>query len=133
MTEPSGYLVDTNVAIALLAHEHASLDFAKQAAQEKLPLFFSVITECEVFTGLQSEELLSASRMFNTRRCIGVSSSVARLAAKLRREQKHKGRNLKTPDAIIIATALENQLALVSRDSDMNFVEMEHGILVIKP
>lgn len=43
-----------------------------------------------------------------------------------------KGRKLKTPDAIIIASALEYELALVSRDSDMNFVETEYGITLIK-
>jgi predicted nucleic acid-binding protein len=33
---------------------------------------------------------------------------------------------------MIIATAIEYNLALVSRDSDMNFVETEYGINLIK-
>jgi hypothetical protein len=52
---------------------------------------------------------------------------------KMRREQRIKGRKLKTADALIIATAIENQLAIVSRDSDMYFTEKEFGIPVIRP
>ncbi|EBK2060085.1 type II toxin-antitoxin system VapC family toxin, partial [Salmonella enterica subsp. enterica serovar Typhi] len=62
---------------------------------------------------------LQEIKLFNSRRCIEVSSSVARLAGDIRREQKSKGRKLKTPDAIIIATSIEHQLGLVSRDHDI--------------
>jgi tRNA(fMet)-specific endonuclease VapC len=47
--------------------------------------------------------------------------------------QRMKGRKLKTADALIIATAIENQLAIVSRGSDMYFTEKEFGIPVIRP
>ncbi|WP_335338538.1 hypothetical protein [Paenibacillus sp. 32O-W] len=43
----------------------------------------------------------------------------------MRKEQRSKGRKLKTPDAIdaiIIATSIKHQLGLVSRDHDMSFV-----------
>jgi len=50
------------------------------------------------------------------------------LAGTLRRDLKRKGRNLKTPDALIIATASIHELTLVSRDSDMNFVEQELAV-----
>lgn len=82
----------------------------------------SVITECEVFSGLKSAYRLQGIKLFNSRRCIEVSSSVARLTGDIRREQRTKGRKLKTPDAILIATSIEHQLGLVSRDHDMSFV-----------
>ncbi|AIQ11928.1 PIN domain-containing protein [Paenibacillus durus] len=126
-----GYLLDTNIAIALLAAEPAALEFVRQARDDRMSIYFSVITECEVFSGLSSEVRLQGIKLFNTRRCIDVSSPIARLAGDIRREQRSKGRKLKTPDAIIIATSLEHQLGLVSRDHDMNFVQEAFGIPLI--
>lgn len=84
-----------------------------------------------MFSGLKPEEQLRAEKLFTFRRCVEVSSEIAKLAGTIRRDQKGKGRKLKTPDAIIIATALINKLTLVSRDSDMNFVHNELGIPLI--
>jgi tRNA(fMet)-specific endonuclease VapC len=42
-----------------------------------------------------------------------------------------KKRKIKTPDALIIATALEYELALVSRDSDMRFIQEELDIPIV--
>jgi predicted nucleic acid-binding protein len=46
----------------------------------------------------------------------------------MRREERNKGRKLKTPDALIIATAMEHGLTLVSRDQDMKFAEAEYRL-----
>lgn len=123
-----GYLLDTNIAIALLAGEQAVLDFVSQAKDNKKAIFFSVITECEVFSGLQSDYRLKGIKLFNSRRCVEVTSKIAQRAGDIRRDQRVKGRKLKTPDAIIIATSVEYQLGLVSRDHDMSFVSAEFGI-----
>ncbi|UUZ81352.1 PIN domain-containing protein [Paenibacillus sp. P26] len=123
-----GYLLDTNIAIAILASEDRVIDFARKASNNKMALYFSTITLCEVFTGLKQEEQLRAEKLFTSKRCIDVTSDIARMAADIRKDQRASGRKLKTPDAIIIATALVNDLALVSRDSDMNFVQDELGI-----
>lgn len=127
-----GYLIDTNMAIALLAKEQEVMNFIVQAQNDRMPIFFSVITECEVFSGIQSEYQLHGVKLFNSRRCIEVNSKIARIAGDIRREQRAKGRKLKTPDAIIIATAIDYQLGLVSRDGDMNFVQKEYGTPLIK-
>jgi tRNA(fMet)-specific endonuclease VapC len=127
-----GYLIDTNIAIALLAGEQAALAFARQAKDDRMAMYFSVITECEVFSGLNSEYRLQGIKLFNSRRCIEVNSKVARLAGDIRREQRSKGRKLKTPDAIIIATSIEYQLGLISRDHDMNFVKDDYDVPLIK-
>ncbi|MGG1517141.1 PIN domain-containing protein [Paenibacillus oryzisoli] len=100
-----GYLVDTNIAIAILAKEQIVMDFVEQAKNDKMSIFFSVITECEVYSGLKSEFQLRGVKLFNSRRCLDVNSKIARIAGDIRREQRVKGRKLKTPDAIIIATA----------------------------
>lgn len=127
-----GYLLDTNIAIAILANEPIVMEFVQQAANDKMPLFFSVITECEVLSGMPSEPKLHGLRLFNERRCIDVNSTIARTAGDLRREQRDKGRKLKTPDALIIATAIDAQLGLVSRDADMQFIKNERDVLVVR-
>ena len=58
MNSIHGYLLDTNIAIAILANEPIVMEFVKQAANDKMPLYFSVITECEVFSGISSEQKL---------------------------------------------------------------------------
>ncbi|MNO37248.1 tRNA(fMet)-specific endonuclease VapC [compost metagenome] len=119
----NGYLLDTNIAIALLAGEKDVLDFIRQASDDRMAIYFSVITECEVFSGIESDYLLKGIKLFRSRRCIEVSSRIARLAGDIRRDQRSKGRKLKSPDALIIATSIDHQLGLVSRDHDMSFVK----------
>ncbi|BBH22430.1 hypothetical protein Back11_37750 [Paenibacillus baekrokdamisoli] len=128
----SGYLLDTNIAIAILINEDTVINFIQQSSRDKMPIYLSTITECEVFAGLKPEEQLRAEKLFTSKRCIEVTSEIAKLAGTIRRDQKGMGRKLKTPDAIIIATALVNELSLISRDSDMNFVHNELGISLIK-
>lgn len=123
-----GYLLDTNIAIAILINQSNVIDFVQQASRDKMPIYFSAITISEVFAGLKHEEQLRAEKLFTSKRCIDATSEIAKLAGTLRRDLKRKGRNLKTPDALIIATASIHELTLVSRDSDMNFVEQELAI-----
>lgn len=126
-----GYLLDTNIAIAILTNESNVIDFIQQASRDKMPIYFSTITVSEVFAGLKHKEQLRAEKLFTSKRCIDVTSEVAKLAGTLRKDVKRKGRKLKTPDALIIATASVHELTLVSRDSDMNFVEEELDISLL--
>ncbi len=94
----------------------------------KQKLFLSVMTECEIFSGLDLDTDLHQFRFLNTQMYISIDSEIARLAGEIRRSQKQKGRKLKAPDALIIATAKLHNLALLSRDADMNFIESEYNI-----
>lgn len=63
-----------------MANEPIVMEFVKQAANDKMPLFFSVITECEVFSGISSEQKRHDLQLFNKRRCLDVTSTIARTA-----------------------------------------------------
>lgn len=128
----SGYLFDSNIAIAILDNDQAAVNLVRQAQEEKRRIFFSTITECEVLSGVKHNQFLIAERLFSPRHMIHVDSAVARKAASMQSEQRSKGRKIKTPDALIIATAFTANLLLVSRDSDMNFVTNEYGITLLK-
>lgn len=126
-----GYLLDTNIAIAILSNESRVIEFIQQASRDRMKMYFSVITECEVLSGLKDDEHLRAANLFGNGRVIEVSSEIAKTAGSLRRTQREKGRKLKTPDALIIASAVNENLCLVSRDHDMKFVNEELNINVI--
>jgi predicted nucleic acid-binding protein len=128
----SGYLFDSNIVIAILDNDPSAIHLVRQAQEEKRRIFFSTITECEVLSGIKHNQLLIAERLFSSKHVIHVDSVVARKAASIQSEQKTNGRKLKTPDALIIATAFTANLALVSRDSDMNFVANEYGMTLLK-
>jgi hypothetical protein len=129
----NGYLFDTNIAIALLSAEGEVIQFVKEAEREQLPIYYSIITQCEILSGVNSDTELQRIELFKSTKFLKVDSSIAHRAGILRREQRLKGRKLKTPDALIIATALEHKLAVVSRDKDMTFVKKELGLPIFQP
>ncbi|RRJ64258.1 type II toxin-antitoxin system VapC family toxin [Paenibacillus oralis] len=128
----SGYLFDSNIVIAILDNDHSAVDLVRQAQNEKRRIFFSTITECEVLSGIKHNQFLVAERMFSSKHMIHVDSAIARKAASIQSEQRSNGRKIKTPDALIIATAFTANLILVSRDADMNFVTNEYGMTLLK-
>jgi tRNA(fMet)-specific endonuclease VapC len=127
-----GYLLDTNIAIAALMHDDEVNRFIVEARREGMNLFFSIITQCEVLSGAKSEfEWKRLSKLFPHEICLEADRQIAESASLIRYQQHLKKRKIKTPDALIIATALEYELALVSRDSDMQFVQEELDIPLI--
>lgn len=72
--------------------------------------FYSLITRCELFSGNEVDEaqLRALLARFNE---IGIDRTLAEHAGRLRREY-----SIRTPDAIIAASAIEHRLVLVSRN-----------------
>lgn len=74
----SGYLLDSNIVIAILDNDHAAVNLVRQAQEEKRRIFFSTITECEVLSGVKHNQFLIAERLFSPGHMIHVDSAVAR-------------------------------------------------------
>lgn len=107
-------LLDTSICIDFLRHHQNAIAFIHSAVSKQEPLFLSVITETELFAGDDSvdsvrrralEEFLAHFSI------LPVDSSIARKAGLFKRQN-----NASFPDALIAATAIENNLPLVSRD-----------------
>ena len=74
-------------------------------------IFYSVVTRCELFAGHEMEEE-TVQRLLEPFEEVPVDRPLAERAGRLRRAA-----GLRTPDALIAATALEHQLVLVTRNT----------------
>jgi predicted nucleic acid-binding protein len=97
-------LVDTDVFV-----DH--LRGAKRMPLGPDRILYSVVTRCELFAGREMEEE-TVQRLLEPFEEIPVDRPVAERAGRLRRAG-----GLRTPDALIAATALEHQLVLLTRNT----------------
>jgi len=74
-------------------------------------ILYSVVTRCELFAGHEIEEE-TVQRLLEPFEELPVNGRVAERAGRLRRAG-----GLRTPDALITATALEHRLVLVTRNT----------------
>lgn len=128
-----GYLLDSNIGIHILANDPPVTSFLRTITGQGASFFFSAISECEIRNNLKREEHLRADRLLMSRRILVVDSQVARRAAEVQITQRRNGRSIKTPDALILATALEQGLTFVSRDKQLRFAQAEYGLEFIEP
>jgi predicted nucleic acid-binding protein len=96
-------LVDTDVFV-----DH--LRGARPLLQQRDSLHYSVVTRCELFAGDAAQEA-AVELLLAPFRELPVDRSVAETAGRIRRET-----GVRAPDALIAATALVNQLAVVTRN-----------------
>lgn len=96
-------LLDTDVLIDhLRGHRHLRLSDPK--------LQISVITRCELFAGRNADGP-ALRRTLNVLKEISVTRAIAETAGSIRRTT-----GIPVPDALIAATALEHELALMTRN-----------------
>lgn len=104
-------LFDTNIVIDYLCG-------IKQAKKE-LALYetraISVVTWIEVIAGCEADEQVATRAWLSTFDSIALTPAIAERAAKIRQDNAVKKMCL--PDAIILATAIESGLQLVTRNS----------------
>jgi predicted nucleic acid-binding protein len=98
------FLIDTDVFV-----DH--LRGARRLQSGRDRMFYSAITRCELFASREVEEE-TVQRLLEPFEEVPVDRPVAERAGRLRRSG-----GLRTPDALIAATALERQLVLVTRNT----------------
>lgn len=119
------YLVDTNVLIDYLNNklpDHSARLF------ENIEINLSIISKIELLAWKEaSQEQIDIIESFlDTTIILGLSESVARKTIEIRKTHR-----VKLPDAIIAATAMTNDLALVTRNvSDFKSI---NGLQLINP
>ncbi len=103
------YLVDTNIIIYHINGDATATDWLKSHRNE---LAVSVISKIEVLSyPFDREEEALVLRLLNQFELIHLSDAIIEATIRLRRQRK-----IKTPDAIIAATALVHGLSVCTRN-----------------
>ncbi len=121
-----GYLIDTNTVIDFLT---GSLPVTARKTIMEIEPVISVITQIELFSSsktsmqevLQLKAFIHAATIYNT-----IDGNIVEHAINIRKAYK-----IKTPDAIIAATALANDLTLLTRN--VNDFKKIHHLKLINP
>ena len=121
------YLIDTNVISGYFSEtlSESALDFLGEVI-DNIPNL-SVITEIEALSWINADKNKERIlREFTGDSTIwGVTPQVVQQCVSIRRSRK-----IKTPDAIIAATAIVNNLILISSDANFEGVQ---GLRIINP
>ena len=113
------YIIDSNVIVNYTSEKYSkkAMSFLADMIDE-IPNI-SVITKIEVLSWhsdiIQEEENMKL--FINSLRLISLSDSIVEKCIEIRRNHK-----IKTPDAIIAATAIVNDFTLLTSDSDFDTI-----------
>jgi predicted nucleic acid-binding protein len=100
----AGQLIDSDILI-----DHFRGARAFKPSQERVG--YSVVTRCELLAG-QSADERSIGIVLDAMREYAVDRAIAERAGRIRRRH-----GMRTPDALIAATAVEHDLTLVTRNT----------------
>lgn len=106
-------LLDTDIFIDHLRNVKLALDFF-ESLQQRDDVFFSAITEAELIAGSENDNPEKKEVLLHFLFCwnkIEVTNPIAVLAGDLKRKY-----NFLLPDAIIAATALHNNMEILTRN-----------------
>lgn len=110
------YLIDNNVISRFFSNEYTqdSIQFLSQIIDQGPNI--SVITQIEALTWRSNPESEAIIRNFITdSNIVQLNETIVARCVQLRRQRK-----IRTPDAIIAATAIEGNFILLTHDSDLN-------------
>lgn len=110
------YLVDSDIIIDYLAkRQQAKVLIEKIIQFDEIPAV-SILVEIEVKIGLKEAQMPKVSKFFDTLEVIPVTYDIAQLAIEFIRSWGKKGKVLHLIDACIAATAISNDLILVTNN-----------------
>ncbi len=110
------YILDSDIIIDYLAKREQAIALIEKIIQfGQLPAV-SVLTEVEVKIGLKDAQMPKVNKFFNALTIIPVTSDISQLAINFIRSFGKKGKILHLVDACIAATAISNDLILVTNN-----------------
>ena len=109
--------IDSDVVIEVLrGRDRAILAQWSLLAASPSPILVSPITFAEVGAGARAGELQTITQFFALLTCVVIDQEIGGLAGEYLR-QYSKSHNLKIADALIAASAVQNQAALWTRNA----------------
>jgi predicted nucleic acid-binding protein len=112
---PQALLIDSDILIDHLRKEQSALDYIKQKIDDDSPLFISVISRIEIFSGARKGEDETIQSLFDILTSVDVDLTIADGAGDYLRKFR-KSHALSIGDAVIAATAKEMGLQLITRN-----------------
>jgi predicted nucleic acid-binding protein len=127
-----GLILDSNIAIGLLNDDENVVQAIRMLRKKGYEFYFFVITFCELISGARSDNEMQAIKSIEHSRFINVDLGIAALAGEIRlKQKKENNRVVKTPDSLIIATAIHKKYDLFTFDKGMHFAQT-YGIQFIE-
>jgi predicted nucleic acid-binding protein len=109
------HLLDTNFIIGLLRGVQSYWDYLQVAVERNLPSI-STVTRAEIYAGCHPAEERETRRLLNCLRSVPVSRDIADLAGRYVYQFARRGVTLHLEDALIGATAVQEELILVTHN-----------------
>lgn len=111
-----GALLDTNILIFALRRNMAALELLERLRQRD-DASISVITRAEILAGMRPREETITLALLNSLRNLPVTDAIADQAGRLIYRLARNGIQLSFPDALIAATAIIHDLAIVTTNA----------------
>jgi tRNA(fMet)-specific endonuclease VapC len=110
----AAYLLDTSVIIDALNQRRGRWQLLASLVESGDTLACSVVTLTEIYAGVRPKEFALTERFLDRLAHYELDAPLARYAGLLKNEWTKKGRTLGVVDVIIAATALANNLVLMT-------------------
>jgi tRNA(fMet)-specific endonuclease VapC len=112
----SDYLLDTNILILCFRKIEGYRELLDTLAKDDA-LYISAMTRLEIVRGMRDHERKDTFNLLDSLETIDITIEIADKAGELIRSWRTKGMIIGEADAIIAATALNNDLALVTTNT----------------
>jgi predicted nucleic acid-binding protein len=109
-----GFLLDTDVLIAYLRGYPQTVSLLKAFAKEEATFSISAVTVIEIEAGIRDKERERTYELLDILEVLLLDKRVAQLAGSLLRKYRSKGISLGLADVIIGATAVAEDLILIT-------------------
>jgi len=109
-------LLDTNILIFALRRNVSALDLLERLRQRD-DATISVATRAEILAGMRPREEMITLALLNSLRNLPVTDAIADLAGRQIYRLARNGIRLSFPDALIAATALAHNLAIITTNA----------------
>lgn len=114
--QPARYLFDSDVLINYFRKNREAYKLMKLVEADRINAYFSVISETELLSGVRNKnERKVIGSFLNLMERLNVDKTIAVLAGEYRNKY-FKSHSLETPDALIAATAILNDLTLITEN-----------------
>lgn len=112
----TGHLLDTNILIRRLRNDQPAANLLNSLEQSS-NIYISVVTRTEILAGMRPRQEEQTLALLNSLIAFPVDDLVADQAGRWIYQYAHRGINLSLPDALIAATALLEELTLVTMNA----------------